>query len=92
MLLKYIFKFSAVRSDMPGLNERDKNIRLWLIADNHSLAQAIEGSSCILQLLGTTKERKGPSPQAVINTCYKQFGVILLKSKVSKGFYSEYYN
>jgi len=73
--------FKAVRSDMPGLNERDKNIRLWLIANNHSLAQAIEESSCMLQLLGRTT---GPSPQAVINTCYKQFGVILLKSKGSE--------
>jgi len=73
--------FKAVRSDMPGLNERDKNIRLWLIANYHSLAQAIEESRCMVELLGRTP---GPSPQAVINTCYKQFGVILLKSKGSE--------
>ena len=87
MLLKYIFKFSAVRSDMPGLNEREKNIRLWLIADNHSLAQDIEENRCMLQLLGRTP---GPSPQQVMNTCYKQFGVTLLNSKVSKGYQQHY--
>ncbi len=86
-LLKYRFIFSAVRSDMPGLNERDKNIRLWLIANYNSLGQAMKESSCMLQLLGRTP---GPSPQAVINTCYKQFGVTLLNSKVSKGYQQHY--
>ena len=87
MLLKYKFKFSAVRSDMPGLNERDKSIRLWLIAENNSLAQGMEESSCMLELLGSTP---GPNPQAVINTCYKLFGLVLLKSKVGIEFQNPY--
>ena len=88
MLFKYKLIISAVKSDMPGLNERDKSIRLWLIAENNSLAQGMEESSCMLELLGSTP---GPNPKVVINTCYKLFGLILLKSKVGIGFQKHYY-
>ena len=63
---------------MPGLNARDKSIRLWMIAQRASLAQGIEESGCMLQFLENTP---GPNPKLILNHCYKQYGLILSKEK-----------
>ncbi len=54
-----------------------------------SLGEKIEESIAMLEYLDTTL---GPSPMAVLSTCYKQFGSILLneKTKVSKWFQKHY--
>ena len=75
--------FSAFEREIPGLEEKDKRIRIWLAAQQPTLADRMEESIAMLAYLGNSI---GPSPMAVLSTCYKQFGLILLKekSKVSK--------
>ena len=63
---------------MPGLNARDKSIRLWMIAQRSSLAQGIEESGYMLQFLDNTP---GPNPKLILDSCYKLYGLILSKEK-----------
>ena len=65
--------------DKPGVDNKDKKIKLWLIGHRPLLAQGLEESGCMLQFLDNTS---GPSPLSVISQCYKQLGLILLKEKV----------
>ena len=75
--------FSVFEREFPGLNEKDKRMRIWFGAQYSSLAEGIEGSIPMLNFLDTTP---GPNPLSVLNQCYRQFGVVLLKDrlKVSK--------
>ena len=80
---KHILFSSAYESEIPGLEEEDKRIRIWLAAEIPSLGESIEANRNILQYM---HQNHGPSPMVVLNACYKQLGLILLreKYKVSK--------
>ena len=62
--------------ELPGLDGRDKSTRLWSIALRPSLAQKIEKSGGMLRFLDNTP---GPNPKLIIDTCYMQVGLIMLK-------------
>ncbi len=49
-----------------------------MATQQNSLAERMEESLAMLEYLANTL---GPSPMAVISTCYKQFGLILLNEK-----------
>ncbi len=58
------------------MTEKDKRIRIWLAAKKPTLAEGLEKSIPMLKFF---ENSPGSSPMAVLNTCYKQLGLILLR-------------